>query len=169
MDSNTHSIQPMEPTELPEPLERLERSEPLGPPGWPEWPERSASPERLDWLEPSRSPEPLGPPEGLEDVAELTAVLDKLAARDVDRLPVLVRAQRALALQQLANRLHGQWLNELAGVDAAAPPAPTRTSRPRRQPPGFGIGCGWALVRPEAACGPRGPCSAAPSPRRRPR
>jgi hypothetical protein len=59
-----------------------------------------------------------GPLEGLEDVAELTAVLDKLATRDLERLPVLVRTQRVLALQQVASRLHGQWLKELAGVDA---------------------------------------------------
>jgi hypothetical protein len=59
-----------------------------------------------------------GPLEGLEDVAELTAILDKLATRDLEQLPVLVRTQRVLALQQVASRLHGQWLKELAGVDA---------------------------------------------------
>jgi hypothetical protein len=109
MDSNTYSSRPRRTPEW------LARSEPPEPP------------ERLQWLErsepsePSQLPEPLewsGPLEGLEDVAELTAALDKVATRDLDRLPVLVRSERVRALHQVTNRLHGQWLNELAGIDA---------------------------------------------------
>ena len=60
-------------------------------------------------------PQPAGPP---DDLDELTAFLDRLATRDLDQLPDAVRAQRALRLQRLADRLDGQWLKELAGVDA---------------------------------------------------
>ena len=65
--------------------------------------------------------QPGGHPEDLADLAdldELTAFLDRLATRDLDRLSDRVRAQRALRLQRLADRLDGQWLKELAGVDA---------------------------------------------------
>ncbi|HEY6708915.1 MAG TPA: DUF222 domain-containing protein [Actinomycetota bacterium] len=48
----------------------------------------------------------------------LTADLDALATRDLDGLSEVVRAERVLALRQLADRLEGQWLKELAGVDA---------------------------------------------------
>jgi uncharacterized protein DUF222/HNH endonuclease len=88
MDSNKHSTQAPEFPGLPEPP---------GP------------------LEPLELAEPPEPPEGL---APLVAVLDDLADEDLERLPVTVRAQRALALEQLADRLVGQWLKELAGVDA---------------------------------------------------
>jgi Domain of unknown function (DUF222)/HNH endonuclease len=62
--------------------------------------------------------QPGGHPDDLADLAELTAFLDRLATRDLDRLPDRVRAQRALLLRGLAHRLDGQWLKELAGVDA---------------------------------------------------
>ena len=55
------------------------------------------------------------PPEGL---GPLVGVLDELRTQDLDRLSATVRAQRVLALQQLADCLGGQWLKELAGVDA---------------------------------------------------
>ena len=61
---------------------------------------------------------PAGHPDDLADLAELTAFLDRLNARDLDRLSDRVRAQRALMLRGLAHRLDGQWLKELAGVDA---------------------------------------------------
>jgi hypothetical protein len=54
-------------------------------------------------------------PEGL---TALAADVDDLAAQDLDGLPEAVRAQRVLALRWLLDRLEGQWLNELAGVDA---------------------------------------------------
>ena len=61
---------------------------------------------------------PAGHPDDLADVAALIAVLDRLNARDLDRLSDRVRAQRVLMLRGLAHRLDGQWLKELAGVDA---------------------------------------------------
>ena len=58
------------------------------------------------------------PPERPDDLAGLVAVVDKLAAQDLDQLPGTVRAQRVPVLRQLVDRLEGQWLKELAGVDA---------------------------------------------------
>jgi hypothetical protein len=66
----------------------------------------------------TRPPEPPGLPEPPEGLGGLVAALDELAGQDLDQLSATVRAQRALALEQLANRLSGQWLKELAGVDA---------------------------------------------------
>src|SRR5215207_7714761 len=40
------------------------------------------------------------------------------AAEDLDGLSDAVRAQRVLVLRQLVDRLEGQWLKELATVDA---------------------------------------------------
>ena len=51
-------------------------------------------------------------------LAALTADLDGLAAEDLDRLPDTVRADRVMVLRGLADRIEGQWLKELAGVDA---------------------------------------------------
>src|SRR5829696_280404 len=55
------------------------------------------------------------PPNGLADLA---AVVDELAAQDLDRLSDPVRAQRIQGLRVLVDRLEGQWLKELAAVDA---------------------------------------------------
>jgi hypothetical protein len=94
-------------------------------------------------------PEPPGPPEWLEgpeppelpdDLAELAAVLDKLAAREPDPLSGPARAQRAHGLRWLADRLEGQWLKELADLDATGAattdpdaPAPSTASWLRRR------------------------------------
>src|ERR671910_152563 len=53
-----------------------------------------------------------------EDLAALAAVADQLASQDLNRLSDAVRAERVLVLRQLVDRLEGQWLKELAGVDA---------------------------------------------------
>jgi len=58
---------------------------------------------------------PLRRPDGL---AALAAAVDQLAAQDLDGLPDGVRAQRVLELRGMVDRLEGQWLKELAGVDA---------------------------------------------------
>jgi hypothetical protein len=55
------------------------------------------------------------PPDRL---AALTADLDALATEDRTGLPEAVRAQRVQRLRRLANRIEGQWLLELAEVDA---------------------------------------------------
>jgi len=54
-------------------------------------------------------------PDGL---AGLAAVVDELADQDLDRLSDRVRAERVQGLRWLVDRLEGQWLKELAGVDA---------------------------------------------------
>jgi hypothetical protein len=59
-----------------------------------------------------------GPGEGSDRLAELTAAVEALAAQDLDGLADAVRAERVLALRRLVDRLEGQWLKELAGVDA---------------------------------------------------
>src|SRR5688572_20036876 len=53
-----------------------------------------------------------------DDLDLLEAAAGRLAARDLDRLPDPVRAERVLALRGLVDRLEGLWLRELAGVDA---------------------------------------------------
>jgi hypothetical protein len=58
---------------------------------------------------------PVGPP---DDLALLAAAADRLAARDLDQLGDVARAERVLVLRRLLDRLDGQWLKELAGVDA---------------------------------------------------
>ena len=58
------------------------------------------------------------PSQASEDLAALAAVADQLASQDLNRLSDAVRAERVLVLRQLVDRLEGQWLKELAGVDA---------------------------------------------------
>jgi hypothetical protein len=53
-------------------------------------------------------------PDGL---GPLTAAVDALAAQDLTALPDAEAAQRVLVLRRLLDRLEGQWLRELAGVD----------------------------------------------------
>jgi hypothetical protein len=55
-----------------------------------------------------------GRPDGL---AALAAPVEELAAQDLDGLADPVRAERVLELRRLLDRLEGQWLKELAGVD----------------------------------------------------
>ena len=98
-------------------------------------------------------------PDGL---AALAAELDGLAAQDLDRLTDTARADRVMVLRGLADRIEGQWLSELAGVDArgaagaeqglqAGSTASWLRDRLR-------MGAGAAAV----PCGPPGPCSVAP-------
>ena len=103
-----------------------------------------------------------GPP---DELADLVAVLDRLAARNLDRLSDAVRAERVLVLRRLADRLDGLWLKELAGSMLAGLPGRSRTGRSGRPPDGSGPSCAWAPARPAPPCGPPGPCSAAPWPR----
>jgi Domain of unknown function (DUF222) len=58
------------------------------------------------------------PPERLDGLAALADAVDSLAAQHLDGLPDAVRAERVLELRRLLDCLEGQWLNELAGVDA---------------------------------------------------
>ena len=94
-----------------------------------------------------------------DDVAALTAVLDRLTARDLDRLSDGVRAERVLALRRLVERLDGQWLKELAGVDARGAAGAEdglqvgldRRLAPQPAPP--------ERPRGHGRSGPPGPCS----------
>ena len=82
--------------------------------------------------------QPVGPP---DDLDALTADLDRLNARDLDRLPDAVRAQRIRRLQRLRDRLDGQWLKELAGVDARGAAGAEEARRWARPRPGCATGC----------------------------
>jgi hypothetical protein len=53
-------------------------------------------------------------PDGLD---RLAAVVEELAAQDLDALPDGEAARRVLVLRRLLERLEGQWLRELAAVD----------------------------------------------------
>ena len=157
MDSNTHSTQPTEPLaqleppahrEPPQWLEPPAHPEPTEqePPELPEWLEGPADPEPEwppEWLEGTRDPERLGWPERPElpeELAELAAVVDQLAGQELERLSGPARIQRAGGLRWLVDRLEGQWLKELAGLDAAGAaatdpkvPAPSTASWLRRR------------------------------------
>jgi hypothetical protein len=50
-------------------------------------------------------------------LGRLTAAVEELAAEDLTRLPDGEAAARVLLLRPLLDRLEGQWLRELAGVD----------------------------------------------------
>ena len=81
-----------------------------------------------------------GPTGSADELAELSALLDRLQARDLDRLTGPARAERVLQLRRLADRLDGQWLNELAGVDA-------RGGAGAEQDRQFGSTAGWLRAR----------------------
>src|SRR5215218_513664 len=58
------------------------------------------------------------PAEPSDGLAALAAAVDQLAAQERHGLTDAVRAERVLALRRLLDRLEGQWLQELAAVDA---------------------------------------------------
>ena len=62
-----------------------------------------------------RDQPPGNPP---DDLAALQAVIDRLAAQDRDHLPDAALADQILALRRLVDRLEGQWLGDLAALDA---------------------------------------------------
>jgi hypothetical protein len=81
--------------------------------------------------------DPFGP---ADDLAELSALLDRMAARDLERLTAAARTERVLQLRRLADRLEGQWLKELAGVDA-------RGAAGAEQDRQFGSTAAWLRAR----------------------
>src|SRR5215207_2437257 len=85
------------------------------------------------------------PAEPSDGLAALAAAVDQLAAQERHGLTDAVRAERVLALRRLLDRLEGQWLQELAAVDARG-----------------AAGAGWVPAPPTAMSGRPGPCSAAP-------
>src|SRR5918995_4931852 len=68
----------------------------------------------------THSTQPPGPPPGGPPprLASLTAAVEELAAQDLDRLDDAALANQVLELRGLVDRLEGQWLQQLAGVDA---------------------------------------------------
>jgi Domain of unknown function (DUF222)/HNH endonuclease len=55
---------------------------------------------------------------GAGGLGRLAAAVDELAAQDLTELPDAQAARRVVALRRLLERLEGQWLRELAVVDA---------------------------------------------------
>src|SRR5215216_6920808 len=53
-----------------------------------------------------------------DGLTALAAVIEQLAAQDLDGLSDAVRAERVLVLRRLLDRREGHWLKELAAVDA---------------------------------------------------
>jgi hypothetical protein len=103
------------------------------------------------------------PVEGLEALA---AAVEDLAAQKLHGLTDAVRAERVLALRRLLDRLEGQWLQELAAVDARG-----AAGADHGQP--AGSTASWLRARlrmvpgpPTPVSGPPGPSFVAPSPRR---
>ena len=86
------------------------------------------------------------PPQPPDELDELTALLDRMAARDLDRLTGPARAERVQRLRRLADRLDGQWLKELAGVDACGEAGAEHGVQ-------FGSTAGWLRARLRMASG----------------
>jgi hypothetical protein len=53
-----------------------------------------------------------------EELAELAAAVDRVAAPDLDRLTDIARAHWLLTLRRLVDRQEGYWLQALANLDA---------------------------------------------------
>src|SRR4029450_9873967 len=81
-----------------------------------------------------------GPTGSADELAALVADLTVLAGQNPDQLSSPARAERVLVLGRLADRLDGQWLKELAGVDA-------RGEAGAEQDRQFGSTAGWLRVR----------------------
>jgi hypothetical protein len=81
---------------------------------------------------------PAGSPAGFQ---ALVTELQELAGQDPNRLGDDAWAERVQVLKGLADRLDGQWLAELAGLDARGPPGPRRGCRPPPPPAGCAGGC----------------------------
>jgi hypothetical protein len=79
-----------------------------------------------------------GTPAGL---GALVAELQGLAAQDPDRLGDGARAERVLVLRGLVERLEGQWLGELAAVDARGAAGADHGVQAGSTPPGSATGC----------------------------
>ena len=87
-----------------------------------------------------------GPTGPADELADLSALLDRLEARDLDRLTGAARAERVQVLRRLADRLDGQWRKELAGIDA-------RGEAGAEQDRQFGSTAGWLRARLRMASG----------------
>jgi hypothetical protein len=88
---------------------------------------------------------PLVPP--ANELSALAADLTVLAGQDPDQLSAAARTERVLQLRRLADGLEGQWLKELAGVDA-------RGEAGAEQDRQFGSTASWLRVRLRMAATP---------------
>src|SRR5512133_2747128 len=93
----------------------------------------------------------------------LAAVVNDLAAQDLDGLADAVRAERVLVLRRLVDRLEGQWLNDLAGVDARGAAGAEDGIQVGSTAAGSGPASTQVPAPPAVGFVPPGPCSAAPS------
>jgi hypothetical protein len=110
-------------------------------------------------------PEPPAPSElsaRWDRLAGLPAVLDELAAEDLDQLTDTALAEQLLDLRRWLDGLDGQWLRRLAAVDGRGAagadhgqPAPSPASWPRHRLR-LGAGAATEVVRTARAlfCGP---------------
>ena len=116
------------------------------------------------------NPPPTGLPAGSpgeqpDGLAALTAALDELDSQDLDSLSDAVRAGRVPALRRLADRLEGQWLRELAGVDAHGAAGADQDQPARSTASWLRNRLRMGPGRPTVRSGPPARCSAAPFPR----
>jgi hypothetical protein len=95
----------------------------------------------------------------LDRLGALTASVDELVAEDLDGLGDAARAERVLTLRELVDRLEGQWLAELAAVDARGAAGAEHGVQAGSTPPGCGPGSTWAPGPLPAGCGPPGRCT----------
>src|SRR5918993_4550107 len=63
------------------------------------------------------------------DLTALAAAVEELAAQDLDRVSDAALANQVLELRRLLDRLEGQWLQQLAAVDARTATSAVRTAR----------------------------------------
>jgi hypothetical protein len=80
----------------------------------------------------------VGTPAGL---SALVAELQGLADQDLDGLADGALAERLLVLRGLMDRLEGQWLAELAAVDARGAAGAEQGVQAGSTPPGSATGC----------------------------
>jgi hypothetical protein len=99
-----------------------------------------------------------------DGLAVLATAVDMLATQPLTGLTDAVRAERVLELRQLLDRLEGQWLKELAGVDARGAAGAEQAVQAGSTASWLRPGSGWGPAPPTGASAPPGPCSAAPSP-----
>jgi hypothetical protein len=102
---------------------------------------------------------PLVSPVGLR---QLAAAVDQLATQDLHTLPDAMAAARVLELRKLVDRLEGQWLRELAGVDGRGAAGAEDHTQARSTASWLRTSCAWAPARPARRSAPPARCSAGP-------
>jgi hypothetical protein len=98
--------------------------------------------------------EPLG-------FGHLAAAIDELAGQDLAGLPDAEAAARVLVLRGLLERLEGQWLRELAAVDARGAAGAEDGVQAVSTAGWLRSRAGWARPTPLSTSGWPGPCTVA--------